>query len=242
MYLDGGVMTLAMSQELLRNEVTFGLAALLCYMVFVCYLLPRMGFWYATGLGLLCPTLMVTVAVVAEERSLGQVLDWRHQSWAFLFGDFIVLVVALTLAAKLWQQLPTTYGSGRRLKKTFWRRRQWVAICLVLGALVALYIHERDVAGYAAAGAHASAFTPSKLVHDIFGSSIYAGTLALTVLPVLVVPLLPRYRGEEYDDHYACRYHWEHFVIASCIAIFAVLLALDGFRNLDPALLHPAQG
>lgn len=232
-------MILAMSQELLQREVVMGLAALVCYVVFTCYLLPKMEYGYGGAIGLLCPTSVVLIAVVVEKRPLGQVLDWHHQSWAFLLGDFILLVIASTLSSKLWQQLPKTREVGRRIRKTFWRRWRWVVICLVFGVVVALYIHERDVTGYAAAGSPASAFTASKLVHDVFGSSIYPAVLAFTGLPVLVVPLLPHYCAEQYDNNRACRFHWEHLIIALCIVGFGLLMVLDGFRNLDPALLHP---
>ncbi len=175
-------------------------------------------YWLVLVLALLAsPGLMTFAAVVIERRQLGVILDLKHQSWAFMFGD-LALAALLAIASSQWPR----QNIGRGLFDTHW----WWLVGLAAGVTLAVAFHFfLDKSNYVAAGAIDQLSAPTKLIHDEIAYFVLAGSLVYLAVPVLV-----------YGDWAS----WAPYVIVACFLIWIGGGVHDTKANLDPHFLHPS--
>lgn len=191
------------------------------------YLLVRSawhGKWYLAMLSvwLASPIPLLAVSVFLEKRSLLSLLDPRVGSWAFLFGDVIVLPLVAALCALAWKEMDET-------RRAFYSMPQWYVAGISVGAIFVVLFKTLDSRQYIAAGRAGALTTPSKIVHDVGAVGVVTGSLLLCVLTPLIV------------EAFKHALSWQ-IVTAPLVALvcFVTLVAIDMWlRPAHPELAHP---
>lgn len=145
------------------------------------YLLMAIGFskgnpWVAAGAcWLASPIAMMVLATAEPNRGtttlarVASLVDFRHGSWAFLFGDTLFLPIMAAAIAIGWRH--NWFGLS-------WH---WLVICLVIGVVVGLAFHHHDASFYSEAAFN----SPTKLWHDLVAYPVLFGGLVFGLVPMI---------------------------------------------------------
>jgi hypothetical protein len=167
---------------------------------------------------LVSPPGVILIGVIIERRKLIQLVNPALQSWAFLFGDPI-LVIDAALLALVRPDLVKLYAWG----DTWW---WWVTSVIVAVVLVAAF-RMAEAPRYLGWGASGARMSPTKLAHDELGFPLFAGTLLYLGVPSL--GLLARIDTVGVP-----------FVAVTLVAVWVCLGYMDySCRYLDPKNQHP---
>jgi hypothetical protein len=156
-----------------------------------------------------------SVARRYEGRSLRELLDFRHGSWAFLIGD-VVLAVAVVFQVANWNRYEPNDA------------RTFIALGGVLVcAQLSIWLFPRfDRRRYVKHDALLSYDAPSKYAHDIVLVSVLSAGLLVGCAPLLLV------------------WTWHGWVALAAVVIYALLALADLYRDarglLDPHKQYPA--
>lgn len=160
------------------------------------------------------PATMLYLRLTMEEGRPAGLLNPGKQSWAFLYGDMLMLPIVFISMALGWRRLADEQGFHMQ----FW----WFLVSVAAGCIIAAVWRYSEVQTYKRLGGKDRLDSPTKLWHDyvVYGS---LGTLLVFGgLPVVIL---------DFTSH-----GW-----AALVAFGGwVLLGLaDSLRKLDPANLHP---
>lgn len=102
----------------------------------------------------------------------------REQSWAFIFGDWLLLPGAFVIAALKWSV------ADYRIDVSLWW--WWWILSLVIGGLAGTWFHfVVDKPAYSRVGRAASLQAPTKLLHDFVSYPVLAGGLLFALVPMV---------------------------------------------------------
>ena len=196
-------------QECLYVGLTIWMLALYCAIV----LTTRIGLWVFPVVCVLLasPVLLYFLATKLELRNWQDILNPKHGSWAFLFGDTFVITLGIGISAYSWRRLP------RDGWHCSW---QWSVFCLAAGLAAGYAFHLLDRGNYVGAGIPFAVFSPTKIAHDGVAYPVLFGGLLFSGWPVVV---------KQWDMG-----RW----VVVCVAVWILLCICDMLRGLDPTKLH----
>jgi hypothetical protein len=177
-------------------------------------------FLWVVGPGLLMvsPVAVIVIGCVLERRTLSRLVNPATQSWAFLFGDFLLAVDAAILS---WAR--PDYIRLCPWGDTWW----WWAISAVVAVVLGVAFRKAEVPRYKAWGAVGARMSPTKLAHDELRFPLFAGTLIYLGVPSLGLFARADTAGVP-------------FVALALVAVWACLGYMDySCRYLDPKNQHP---
>lgn len=159
------------------------------------------------------PVMLLFLAVFGENRPFSDLTNIGALPWSLVFGDGLVLPLAVFVAAKsasAWYKEP--------LAESPW----WIRFCLAVGLVTGFGFHRLDGNGYRKLGHGDLVTSISKVWHDIAVYSVFIGML----LFVLIFTL-------KFDR----RHRW---MFLALLGVQLVLMAIDANRGLNPPDLHTA--
>lgn len=128
--------------------------------------LAALWVWLASLVPVYC------VAAFIERRPI-KITEFSSQSWAFLFGDIIVLPLMAMALAKAWQYMPAMHTSA------WWQSWVWRVFCLAMGVGAGTAFHLMDRVNYEPLAWN----SPSKLTHEFCAFVVLFGGLLFGLIP-----------------------------------------------------------
>lgn len=155
---------------------------------------------------------------VTLKQVLLNVFNHEKQSWAFLYGDTIVLPLAALFIAHGWASGMATMSQTGLL----WS----FMLCAVIGAAAGWAFHEKlERPGYTKAGYAASLDGWTKFIHDFVTYPVISGVLLFAGVPLLVT--VHGWWFWQWD----WRFNWHTIPVLVLIGTWAVLgMVCDGRR------------
>lgn len=164
---------------------------------------------------LISPVMMHVVRFGWELGKPDGLLDPRTQSWAFLFGDTIMLPIALGAAAYSWRSLP---ADG------WYRSTWWLLLSIGVGVVFALVFHfVLNAPNYIKAGNGDMMGSPTSIWHDVV---VYM-TLSILIVFLGATAVVMDFGGTGW------------IVVAGLVGWLALGAADATIHPLDQADLHP---
>lgn len=128
---------------------------------------------------IISPLMMLIVRIGWENGKPDGLLDPRTQSWAFLFGDTIMLPIALGAAAYSWRSLPA---------EGWHRSTWWFWLSVAVGVVFALVFHfVLNAPNYVKAGNGDMMGSPTSIWHDVVVYLSLATLLVFLGAPAVVM-------------------------------------------------------
>ena len=164
---------------------------------------------------------MLAVRAVVEETLPNGMYNPKTQSWAFLFGDSLVLPAAMLFIAlgREGSVLPAFADSGK-----------WLFAAGLIGLVLGNGFHMWEVDSYRKQDAMDALDAPTKIWHDYVVYPVLVGTIVWAGVPLLVA---------DWQGLWVFFGPWTWLALAS-IGIWFALGALDGKRGLRVYNMHPA--
>jgi xanthosine utilization system XapX-like protein len=193
--------------------VWFVLAAASLYLIAVGVMLKP-----TSVVGLIPPAIALGGAMIirwwVEKQAVRSMFDRASQSWTFLFGNGVVLPIAILMIG---------FARSEVKPDGFWLEWNWVLVSAGAGLLSGVIFRFVDQPRYARYSALSNLSSPTKVWHDfvtypvLFGSTVWAG------FPLL----LPEY------------HFWPTIIALIAIVSWIGLGVCDVIRDLDPRGQHP---
>lgn len=109
-----------------------------------------------------------------------ELLDIRHQSWAYVFGDAFLLPASLMATTVIWQD--------QSQQMPHWVRSQWWFVAMATVTIVlSVALNVADTVRYRKYDATRALDNPGKVYHNWVVVPVLIGTLLITAVPVLFV-------------------------------------------------------
>lgn len=156
--------------------------------------------------------IMLQYAGFYEKRSFSEIFDIQKSSWAFLFGDTIVLPITAMFVVLGWDSLVSVSWGTSAYE---------ILGCFGIGLVAGCLFHAIDGANYKKQGAAEALSSPTKIAHDFCAYPVLFGGLLYGVIPLVQ------------------NWSWYTTIIALCVVVWLLLGVCDTKRGLDPKFLHP---
>lgn len=165
----------------------------------------------ATGVWLASAIPLALLALLLEQRSIRNLMDPIHGSWALVWLDPLVLPALVVCCGLAWPRIP---GICR------WRSRRWLVACGAIGLAAGWAFHAHAAGAYTTLQDH----SPTNMFHDLgayfalFGASLY-----------LVIPVLANRRAVGMRL-------W--LIVAGLATVALLLLVHEAIWHLPPGVYH----
>ena len=204
--------------------VMFGLLAVAMFVLATTYFTLSRPWVYAV----VAVPIYVSICIMGlvrrgvEDARLKGMYNPKTQSWAFLFGDSLVLPAAMLFIAlgREGSVLPAFADSGK-----------WLFAAGLIGLVLGNGFHMWEVDSYRKQDAMDALDAPTKIWHDYVVYPVLVGTIVWAGWPLLVA---------DWQGLWAFFSLWTWLALAS-VGIWIVLgVVLDGKRGLRVYDMHPA--
>lgn len=160
------------------------------------------------------PVLLLLLGHYAENRPWSDFTDLGTMPWSVVFGDGIVLPLAVLVAAS-----SASYWHDKELSML----PRWHRLAGLIGLAAGTVFHLWDAANYRKGGYGALTGAVTKMWHDFGVYSILFGMI------VWVSPLVFKYASRAYK-----------LAFLGLLLVQLTLMIIDANRGLDPAQMHTA--
>lgn len=143
-----------------------------------CYLGSRGNLWAATMSIFVSLIMMGVMRIFWEPKGPAGLYNPATQSWAFLFGDGIMLTIMLAAATISWRSLPS---------EGFHRSAWWLVASIVVGVVFSLvFRHVLNGPNFIKEGYGDRLGSPTSIWHDYVVYFSLAGSITYLAVPVIL--------------------------------------------------------
>lgn len=162
-----------------RQVLLAGALAMYLYVLCLTLVLTRGQGLVAGALCIAASPMLLAVLRVGPELAysdLGKLFDVRTQAWSFLFGDTMLLPLAMGLGSVAYRFVPA---------ESFFQHQWYMQICLAIGLCAGFGFHLMDMQAYASADWTLALNAPTKWAHDFVAYPFLVFGLLYVGLPGL---------------------------------------------------------
>lgn len=143
-----------------------------------------------------------------------------EQSLAFLAGDFIILPLLASFAARGWKKIDKTRKN--KLKPRWYMSGWWMIGSFIIGIVVSAGFHYGEIEAYTSAGYELALLSPTKILHDFITYPVMVGGLVCVAVPVVIKRPLG-----------------SGLIVMGLAAAWLALVGYDAAAGLSPGYFHP---